>query len=69
VRFGSFSTEAAGSAARSTSAWPQKLTSGPYKKLVAMGHLRNWLGSCSIGLLTRDMGIAYPGFGALVVVI
>src|SRR5580693_7564966 len=31
VRLGSFSTEAANSAARSTSA-PRKLTSGPYKK-------------------------------------
>ena len=37
VRCGSFSTEAAGSAARPTSASPRKLTSGPYDKLVAMG--------------------------------
>ena len=33
----SFSSEAAGSAARPTSASPRKLTSGPYEKLVAVG--------------------------------
>jgi hypothetical protein len=33
VRTGSFSTEAAGSAARPTSASPRKLTSGRYKKI------------------------------------
>ena len=37
VRSGSFSTEAADSAARPTSASPRKLTSGPNEKLVAMG--------------------------------
>jgi hypothetical protein len=33
ARFGLLSTEAAGSAARPTSASPRKLTSGPYKKI------------------------------------
>ena len=37
VRVGSFSTEAANSAARPRSASPQKLTSGANEKLVAMG--------------------------------
>ena len=36
---GSCSTEAAGSAARLTSASPRNLTSGPNKKLVATGHV------------------------------
>jgi hypothetical protein len=38
--FGSFSTEAANSAARPRSASPQKLTSGADEKLVAMGQSR-----------------------------
>ena len=38
---GSFSTEAANSAARPRSASPQKLTSGANEKLVAMDHNRN----------------------------
>ena len=38
VAFGSFSTEAANSAARPRSASIQKLTSGADEKLVAMGH-------------------------------
>jgi hypothetical protein len=44
-RCGSFSTEAANSAARSTSASPRKLTSGPYETLVAMGQQGTWLWS------------------------
>ena len=44
VSCGSFSTEAAGSAARPTSASPRKLTSGPNKKLVANGKLaKDWI--------------------------
>ena len=41
VAVGSFSTEAAGSAARRTSASPRKLTSGPNQKLVASGDRRH----------------------------
>src|SRR5262245_53913800 len=42
LRDSTFSTEVANSAARSTSASPQKLTSGPKEQFVAMGHKRTF---------------------------